>query len=96
MRNILVSLFLFLLVACSGEIPAQGETSTVSFDKLFTQVNGDQYTPIHPVEIGGVSMGQGVQMGGLVQIGGVQLNSIKNRDITVKNVNGVMVVQSIN
>ncbi len=95
MRKFLISLSLFLLVACSGEIPTQGETSTVEFNQLFTAVNSGQYTPKHPIKIGGVSMGKGVKMGGLVQIGGVQLEKIKNKDIVVKNVNGVMVIQSI-
>lgn len=96
MRNIQVSLFLFLLVACSDDIPTQGETSTVRFEQLFTQVNGGQYTPKYPIKIGGVSMGEGVQMGGSVQFDGIQLDNLKNKDITVKNINGVMVMQSIN
>ena len=95
MRKTIISLSLLLLVACSGEIPSQGETSTVEFEQLFTPVNNGQYTPNYQIRIGGISMGKGVQMGGLVQIGGIQLEKIKNKDIVVKNVNGVMVVQSI-
>ncbi|MGV2871533.1 hypothetical protein [Colwellia sp. E150_009] len=95
MRKILISLSLFLLIACSGEIPNQGEISTVEFNQLFTAVNNGQYTPKHPIKIGGVSMGKGLQMGGLAQIGGVQLDKIKNKNIVIKNVNGVMVIQSI-
>jgi hypothetical protein len=96
MKNILIALSLFLLVACSGDIPAQGETSTVSFDQLFTSVNNGQYTPNYPIKIGGVSMGKGVLMGGLVKIGRVQLEKIKDKDIIIKNIDGVMVFQSIN
>ena len=95
MRKILILLALLLVVACSDEVPTHGETSTVEFEQLVTEVDNDQYTLEHPIKLEGVSIGKGVQIGGSVKINGVQLGKIKDAEIIVKNVNDVMVVQTI-
>lgn len=95
MRKILILLALLLVVACSDEVPTQGETSVVEFEQLVTEVKNDQYTLKQPIKLANVSIGKGVKIGGSVEINGVQLGKIKDTDITVKNVNDVMVVQTI-
>ena len=94
-KVITLAIFVVLLTACTEEVPKVGQSGTVEFEQLFKEVNGGQYTPIYPVEIGGASMTPGVKIRGSVQFGGLNFESIKDKSIEVENVNGVMVFKSI-
>ena len=95
-----LSLFVvfFNLVSCSDtseKLPESGEAVKVKFELLFDSVQNKQFTPKVNLQAQGVTLGKGVSVGGLLKIQGFQLTELADKTFLVKNVNGIMVIESI-
>ncbi|WP_047045692.1 hypothetical protein [Vibrio mexicanus] len=92
----LATLLALTLAGCSDSVmPNEGESGKVEFDQLFANKWFGGYETKHPVVLGSVSVGEGVELGDFIRVEGLTIEQLKDKTIVVTNIDGKMIVKSV-
>ena len=76
-------------------LPELGMTAEIPFDSLFEAVSSTQYIPKLPVRVGGFTMTGDAVLNGFAKVNGATLQSLKGKTLIIRNVSGVVIIESV-